>query len=308
MAHVTLSKVSTSHFYQVQDERSYPTTCCHRVLACLHHLRYAGAWRIDYLRSFFRPEEMIREPTVSSLTGRYDMRTLPWNDPHCKDSDGLCLFLHGLKASAKQWEAYTRQFSTHFPNTHYIAGSVFERGNCFLEEAGDPFIELIEDYLQKFPGKSIILIGTSNGSRIASYIEVNLKPELLKNSQLKVFSIAGVHGGTVLIDLAHRMGCAGMLGLHPAITSDFSCNSERTLSLVSQWRERQKIWQVQRTEVSHHFFITTEDELVRPLSSSFPRLKLTPLENYHVVHGESHETIVDGVQPQIFDLLKQKTS
>jgi hypothetical protein len=137
------------------------------VLACLNHLLYGSTW----VRRTLCPDKPLNEPTISPKTGKYTLETLSWNANERRDSAGLCLLLHGMNASRKQWEKYTRQFPKDFPHMDYLAGPVFKAGNCSLEEAAEPFIEVVEDYLRKFPGKPLILIGTSNGSRIASYIE-----------------------------------------------------------------------------------------------------------------------------------------
>jgi hypothetical protein len=196
--------------------------------------------------------------------------------------------------------------NTTFDYISYLAASTFKAGNCSLEEAGAPLAEIVENYLQKFPGKSITLIGTSRGAQITSYIETKLDPALLQNRTLTVFSIAGVHGGTQLMDLAHRICCAKALRNHPAIKQGLSFGSQESNQLVSSLQERQKVWAKQGTVVSHYFFATTEDEKVRPISSSLPYLESTPSKNYQILSGESHETIVVSLQNQIFTIMKTK--
>jgi hypothetical protein len=302
--HVTLARSDqNSHFYTVEDRRDWVTTCYHRALACFRHLLYGGA----HVRRMCYPIRPLQEATVSLETGRYVLATLPWNDKSCQSSNGLCLFLHGLNASPRQWETYSRKFPSEFPNTHYLVGVVFKAGNCSLKNAGDPFVEVIEDYVQKFPGKPIVLIGTSNGGRLASYIETKINPRLLsQGSQLRVFSIAGVHGGTKLMNLAHQIGCARILRHHPDVTKELSFNSEESSRLVKALQQRQSVWKTQGVDVFHYFYAATEDEKVRPLASSFPYLGTEPRTYYEVIYGETHETIVDRVQERIFFILKGK--
>ena len=108
------------------------------------------------------------------------------------------------------------------------------------------------------------------------------------------------------MDLANRICCAKVLRHHPHIARDLSFNSHSSRSLISALQGKQKVWETQGVEVAHHFFATTEDEKVRPLSSSLPYLPSTPAEHYQVIYGESHETIVDRVLPQILALLRRK--
>lgn len=304
MTPLSLSRPANSQFYDVEDERSHAMTCYHIALACFRHLLYGGTW----VRRAVCPDKPLNEPIVSSLTGKYELATLPWNQDDSQESGGLCLLLHGMNASHKQWETYSRQFPKSFPNVHLVVGSVYKAGNCSLEAAGNPFVEVVEDYLQKFPGKPIVFIGTSNGARLASYIETQIRPELLQKRKLTVFSIAGVHGGTALMDLAHKVCCAKALRHDPAIKKELSFRSQKSKDLVASLQERQKVWEQQGTDVTHYFFATTEDEKVRPLSSSLPYLESNPARNYQIVVGESHESIVDGVQKQIFDILRRNKS
>jgi len=49
------------------------------------------------------------------------------------------------------------------------------QGNCSLKDASIPIYKLIMDYILKNPNKPIHIIGSSNGSRIASFIETRLR-------------------------------------------------------------------------------------------------------------------------------------
>lgn len=301
MISVSICKSPQSQFYDVKDKRSNWLTCYHRILACVRHLLYGGTW----LRRTVCSDKPLDKSVISPLSGNYDQKTLPWNQIETQESGGLCLLLHGMNASRKQWETYSRQFPKNFPQAHLVIGNVYRAGNCSLEAAGNPFIEVVENYLAKFPGKPIVLIGTSNGARLASYIETQIKPQLLQNCKLTVFSIAGVHGGTTLMDLTHKICCAKVLRHHPEIKKELSFHSEKSIKLITSLQERQKVWALQDTKASHYFFATTEDEKVRPLGSSLPYLESTPFQNYRIVVGESHETIVDSVQSEIFEIIKR---
>jgi pimeloyl-ACP methyl ester carboxylesterase len=226
---------------------------------------------------------------------------MPWK--HSEESAGLCLFLHGLNASPRQWESYTRRFSRQFPETHYLAPYIVLAGNCPLEEAAGPVVQIVENYLQKFPGKPVTLVGTSNGARIALHVEAALNPDLVKaNSRLLVISIAGVLGGTKLMDLAQRICCRRFLTHHGHIKRDFSFNNRHSVQRVSALQERQQLWEQNKVDADHYFFATTEDEQVRTLSSSLPYLPSTPAAHYQVVSGHTHETIVDGLHATFLEL------
>ncbi len=252
------------------------------------------------------PYKPLHTPVVCPLTGKYALNTLPWNTAENSANEGLCLLLHGMHASQKQWENYSRQFSHSFPHFHLVVGSVHKAGNCPVQVAGEPFIEIVEDYLKRVPDKPVILMGTSNGSRIVSDIETRVNPELLKNRKLIVISIAGVHGGTSMMDLACKFFCTRILKYSPGVTKELVFNSKTSQDLLFSLQARQKTWKAQGTEAHHFFFATTEDQVIRPLESNFPYLEFTPLKNYKIVHKENHQTIVDRVQEQIFQIMKEQ--
>ncbi|MBS0624857.1 MAG: hypothetical protein JSS32_02265 [Verrucomicrobia bacterium] len=298
MTPLALSRKPDSLYYQVEDRRDCRTTCHHRALACLRHLRYVGTWA----RRMVCPDQDLGISAVSNRTGKYELRKLPWNSAEAQESRGLCLMIHGLNSSPKQWESYTRQFRKEFPNAHLVVGSVHKAGNCSLQDAANPFVELVENYMEKCPGKPIVFIGTSNGARVAADVESRVNPEGLKS--LTSFSVAGVLGGSKVVDWAHKF-CRCLSRLHhPAIKRDLSSMSQESQALVSALQQRQVVWKRQGAEVSHYFIATTEDEKVRPLDSSLPYLEGTPKENYWIEVGESHETIVDAVQEKIFQIMR----
>jgi len=289
-----------SHFYLVQDSRSIPTQLFHIAQAALRQCFFG----CRYARNSLCPDKTMKhiQPKTSEDTGRYDLDALPWNTSD--NSEGLCLFLHGLNASPQQWKTYTTQFVKIFPNTHHLAPYIFQLGNCSLESAGDPLVAIIEHYLKKFPGKCITLIGTSNGTRIASYIETAINPDLFsEKSRLMIISIAGAHGGSRLMQLATRLCCRALCKHHPEIQRDLSFGSERCSLQYQQLQAKDEVWRKRNVVVSHTFYATTEDEQIRPISSCLPYFTSITAEGYHILSGHTHETIVDGVYDDILSLL-----
>lgn len=300
MKPVLLSSPNNSLYYHVEDRRSH-CTIGHDIANAIIKLIGFGA----KCPSRVCCSKKLPDASVSVRTGRYVLKTLPWNSQNSTNSDSLCLMIPGLHVKPRQWTQYTTLLPKQFPKMHYLVGKVFKAGNCSLEEAGNPFVKVVENYAKKFPGKPIYLVGTSNGARIVSYIETKLNPKLLKGGRIKVFSIAGVHGGTRLIDLANRLCSNRLVNHHPSVQQDLAYGSETSQNLVRNLQERQRVWQQYGVQVDHYFYATTEDGKVHPVSSSLPYLESTPLKNYRVLSGETHETLVDRVQPHIFKIIRK---
>jgi len=281
------------NFRSFPDERSLELRIFHIVEAVFRML--AHLFKILYRFLFFSPDETLYPTPTLTDQGQYcfDLSNLPWKDD--TSSEGLYLFIHGLGGKPWEWMSYIEALN---PNIHRLAPHVPSAGFCSLENEEIPLMPILEDYLKKFPGAPLHLIGTSNGGRIASHLETHLSPELIKGRSLSVISIAGVHGGTVLIDSLKQLGVASLL--HPGVIDSLSYNSLSSQNLLKQWQDKQYEWHRHDIKVRHCFYATREDEMIWPISSALPFLPHTQVEDYHVFHGYSHLTLLDGVREDIF--------
>lgn len=244
----------------------------------------------------------LQFPAANCIQGAYvyPKDSLPWNQSG--ESQGLYLFIHGLKGSPTHWNEYCKEIRQNDPEAHIFVPQVPLEGNCDLETAAKPILDVLEDYLKKFPGKPVALVGTSNGGRIAEYIESRVNPELLGVSHLSVVSLAGVHYGTKLMDQVKKMGLLFLTGVNKKLADEFLYGSGPAKQNLTLWQNRQGIWARQNRAVRHLFCATTEDEQVRGNESSLPYHNAS-LCAYKVVHGHSHTSIVDGVRNDVMEWL-----
>ncbi len=107
-----------------------------------------------------------------------------------QNSRGLILLLHGLHNHPSIWEGYIHALRSKKLQVDICAPAIPKAGDCGLKEAAKSVVEITKNYLQKNPGKPICLLGLSNGARIATYIDVQLR-----NTPVNIFvsTISGAH-------------------------------------------------------------------------------------------------------------------
>ncbi|HEV8052612.1 MAG TPA: hypothetical protein VGP47_08955 [Parachlamydiaceae bacterium] len=253
------------------------------------------AWRFEARNNVFAK---VTHLGADSYT--YPADDLPWSTS--EESNGLYLFIHGLEGSHSDWKAYKEDVKNKNPMEHIFVPQVTLKGNCGLETAGKPLLEALENYLHKFPGKPVRIIGTSNGGRLAAlYIEANLDPAVLGSSPLSVVSLAGVNYGTKLIDNAKSTGLSGFL-IHKQLEEEFGFGSEFARKSLMAWKAKQDVWNEQNKTIRHLFCASTEDFLVTDNSSSLPYHE-TASSTYVVISGESHTSIVDALRKNVLKWL-----
>lgn len=244
-----------------------------------------------------------RFPTPIVLDGKvqYASEALPWKN---KDSDSLYLFVHGLWGTPSDWASYIDKVEG--TKATIFAPNVYEKGNVPLAEAAEPILAAVRDYLKEHPGKPIHIFGTSNGSRIIAYIENHLTHAELGHSPLRVVSIAGVLGGTKIVDRLYKYHLGHVTQLDPRLQKELKWQSAMATTILKEWGEKQKAWRENGQDVRHFFCATFEDELVRPIISSLPNSEYT-VSNHVIFSGQSHTSIIDGACSTIFNWLERNS-
>jgi hypothetical protein len=192
-------------------------------------------------------------------------------------SNKLVVFIHGVNSSPLSWSEYFK----HEPSYDYFVPNVYKKGNCSIEKASHPILNDVQNYVERYPNNYIILVGHSNGARIATYVEQNL---VAKN--ICLVSIAGPHHGTKLVNLAKWCGITKYL--------NFSCKLLDELTYDGNGRCKFK-----NTTIKH-FFASKNDMRVFPNDTSLP---LEQNSTYYLIHGESHVTIIDSVKNEVLCII-----
>lgn len=261
----------TNHFVMPSDHRSCVEKCTYKVLSFIREIFYG-------LSSVYN---RIFQTDSYNLCGQ--------NTNWKKDSIGLCVLIHGLRGHPSIWRSQKQLLKSHTKIDTFVP-FVPKKGDCSLEEAARPILSTILDYIAKHPGKPICLIGVSNGSRLSTWIETELRQRDPRVS-VKVSTIAGVHLGSSVINRLESFGIAGCF-LKPVIRRELAYNSEKAKELLSRvkayWPSGFGVG-----ERAYEFYASMDDCQVPDLDSSLPIINKG--EQFHVVSGQGHNSIVAAV-------------
>lgn len=206
------------------------------------------------------------------------------------DSEGLVVLLHGLRNSPAAWYSQVGILQRH-EKIDVFAPTVPKRGMCSLEEAAIPILPTLLDYIEKNPTKPICILGVSNGSRIATWLDIKLR-DAAPRTPVMVSTIAGVHFGSRRMNLLESLWLAKWF--YPnALREELKYGSDKAKELLDQLSFPLPVGCAAR---NYEFFATTEDMSVPDLDSSLP--KINKGERYFIFHGHSHDSIVTAVAKQ----------
>ncbi|MEL7432081.1 MAG: hypothetical protein AAGI90_06120 [Chlamydiota bacterium] len=268
--------LTDTHLQSSLDKRSCVLKILHAIQSVWNECKYL------VMVAYYRYVASIPQLRSKSVT---------WNP----DSQGLIVFIHGLRNDPAAWFS---QLSLLPPNTKMdiFAPVVHKRGVCPLDQAVNPLLPKIEDYVKKNPKKPVCLLGTSNGSRVAAEIETRLR-EISPGTPVKVSSVAGPHLGSSSLDLFDRFSCGLANWRYPdGLKEELKYNSDKAKELLRRIKTPLPKGCAPR---SYEFYATTEDITIPDLVSTLP--KLTMREKHYLVHGESHGSIVSAIAKQQMD-------
>lgn len=206
------------------------------------------------------------------------------------DSQGLVVLLHGLRSAPAAWHSQIGILQRH-QKIDVFAPTVPKRGMCSLEEAATPILPTLLDYIQKNPGKPLCVLGISNGSRIAAWLEIKLR-DRAPQTPVRVSTISGVHLGSRRMNLLEKLGLAKWF--YPdALRGELRYGSDKARELLGRLSSPLPAGCAAR---DYEFFASTDDLSVPDLDSSAPTINKG--ERSYIVHGHSHDSIVTAVAEQ----------
>ena len=201
-----------------------------------------------------------------------------------EDNEGLYVFISGLKSHPIWAEGHRSRLEREQPNMEVRIPSIPHNGDCSLEEAAQPIVEMIRDYIQQNPGKPICLIGTSNGGRIAAKVETALRGE---GAPIRVSALAGVFFGSQRMDRLAHWHIADYL-FNPAVVQELQTGSEVSIALIEAMRAETE------DPRAYEFFASANDEFIPNFSSCLPIFGRG--ETFRVVEGENHFSITHSAR------------
>lgn len=260
-------------------------------------LKKAAHKTLGLLREFDYGYELLPTRIIDYFNPKYDFvdRTKPWK----KTSLGLYVLVHGLNGHPACWDHHLKLIHEQ-PQIDTFVPYVPLRGNGPLEEFAQPICKIVEGYARQFPARPICLIGVSNGARVCTWIETQLRTSA-PYTPVKVSTIAAVHFGSSRMNLIKSIyKMTGLrLGYHPQLMEDLCLTSNSTKQLMQRVTNPLPNGVIREFE----FFGSLDDTSVPELFSSNPPLPHQARQ--HIVTGFEHNGIVKGVSAKQMELCKQ---
>lgn len=210
--------------------------------------------------------------------------TKEWNS-NC----GLFVIIHGLLGTPMggTYSIYEEIKNQSYRNYEIRVPYVPKAGNCKIEDAIKPILEMIIDYHLKFPHNKIHLIGTSNGARIAGYIDLELRKY---DVNLRITSVAGVFNGSKTMDMINKTGITRLV-FDKSVRNDLSLLSD---GLISKMKEP-----IQIGKRFYEFYGTINDFCIPNVSSCFPLLGDHKYIHHKIKSGVGHTVLIHHLREEI---------
>lgn len=254
-----------------EDYRGFFTLLFHRYLANYRDFRSEARKHYEqFLESVGHPSETYTAPTQ------------PLEKFH-ENSEGLYLFVHGLKGHASAWNGYKTAIEQKEGQADVRLIKVLNGGDCAVNDAAEQINTIIDAYLKEHPNKPIALVGTSRGGPIVAELELRLRASA-PDTPVFVGTIAGANGGTLMMNLLNAIPIVNRL-YGKAVIDELSYKSGKVQEL--QGRQGTSVPQ-NRTYVN---YCTTEEFQIQPCTGFFQSH-----HNNYYMHGWGHISIVEGVQ------------
>jgi hypothetical protein len=213
------------------------------------------------------------------------------------ESKGLCVLIHGLRGHPSIWEPQLKILRKE-KNIDLFVPYVSIAGDGSIEEAARPLLQQIQDFATKHPDKPICLMGVSNGGRLCTYIETQLRD--ISSASVMVSTIAAVHFGTSRMNWVKWLDewTGFRFGYRPRIVNDLCFGSDKAKEILSRVADSTS------APREYEFFATTEDTNVPEIVSSMPNVGPHSCKR-DIVHGYGHNSIVAGVAAKQIESFKK---
>ena len=210
-----------------------------------------------------------------------------------KNKTKLIVCIHGLNNNPTQFIGLVRALKKYdLSQTHILIPRVRDKGNAKLDEMVQPIFKEIQQWAKCGKGRELVLIGVSNGGRIARALESKIAQSGVASSleRFRFVSIVGALNGSSLATFAKRMGLTWFMS--KSIADEMPANSLRTQALNREWTRAQEYG----PKREYTFFASPHDWQVTNYSSSLmdvPNSRHS--KQYALVPGHGHNSIVNAV-------------
>lgn len=211
----------------------------------------------------------------------------------------LVVCVHGLNNNPTQFKKIVDEMQKEdLSETDIFIPRVVQKGNAKLDEMVRPIFDEIVKWANTSDEKELVLVGVSNGARIARAIEAEIaKSEMNVNiNKLRFVSIVGACKGSSLVNFANKVGLSWVMSKN--ISEEMPTTSKRNELLNEDWMKGLSTG----PEREYTFIASPHDWQVTNYDSSLMEVS-GQNARYAIVAGHGHNSIVNAVAsviPQLF--------
>ncbi|MGE0671381.1 MAG: alpha/beta fold hydrolase [Parachlamydiales bacterium] len=225
----------------------------------------------------------------------------------------LVVCLHGLGDNPSQFKKLMDEMENEdLSETDFFIPEIIEHGRARLDDMVSPILETIGTWAQTAGDKELVLVGTSNGARIARAIEAELiHSERVGNiRRVKFVSIVGACKGSSLANLTalgHQLGLSLLMSYFVAenIIEEMPTTSERNAQLNRRWEEARQRPNAPRTDYT--FIASPHDWLVPNFDSTLMETN-AERSRYALVPGHGHCSIINASAKTVASIILNPAS
>lgn len=201
--------------------------------------------------------------------------------------------LHGLNCTPKLFEKTIEELSylDHEGFDLYVP-HIIDKGNVKLDIAVEPVLEEIKKWAKKEGDLELVLVGISNGSRIAKAIDAKLADanNHLNIRKIHLISIVGATNGSCLADLAHTLKIESIMNEN--IREEMPTASVRSKQLHEEWEKA--IVDSGHLQRSYTFIASAHDWIIPNFDSTLMDVDALN-KRYAIALGHGHISIIDRI-------------
>ncbi len=210
----------------------------------------------------------------------------------------LVVCLHGLNNNPTQFKKIVRELQKKdLSETDIHIPHILKKGNATLDEMANKIYLTIKTWAETQQECELVLVGISNGGRIAKAIEAKLSLAKHDNiKKLRFVSIVGACKGSSLVDLANRYRLSWLMSKN--IAKEMPAKSERNRQLQEEWAQG-----LHDGPAREYIFIASpHDWQVIDYESSLMEVN-GKKARYAIIPGHGHNSIVNAVSKTVADII-----
>lgn len=211
----------------------------------------------------------------------------------------LIVCIHGLNNGPIQFKKIVEEIHKKQPtDTEIYIPSVLKRGNAKLDDLVKPIFEEIDKWAKTAGDKELVLVGISNGGRIAKALDAQVGC-FANIKKLRLISIVGALQGSSLATLANRLHLSWVM--QKDIRNEMPMDSNRSLQLDREWKDA--LANAPHIKREYTFIASPHDWQVPNVSSTLAIVPDDTIQTrYAIIPGHGHNSIVNAVADAVADI------